>query len=66
MRVGVWTVDDTVALSAAAIGAADAVVIVTDHKAVDYGLIGAHAKLVVDTRDAMSRVSGVRARVVKA
>lgn len=49
------------------LNAADAVLIVTDHDAVDYGLIADHAQLVVDTRNAMSRVSGdVRAIVVKA
>lgn len=45
----------------------DCVLISTAHKRVDYKLIGAHAKLVVDTRDAM-RIFGVtrcRARVVR-
>lgn len=32
---------------------ADCVVVVTDHSAFDYGRIGAHAKLIVDTRNAM-------------
>jgi len=32
---------------------ADCVVIVTDHNAFDYSRIGAHAKLIVDTRNAM-------------
>ncbi|NRA58011.1 MAG: nucleotide sugar dehydrogenase [Phycisphaerales bacterium] len=32
----------------------DAVVVVTDHKGFDYGLIAQHAKLVVDTRNAMA------------
>jgi UDP-N-acetyl-D-glucosamine dehydrogenase len=45
---------------------ADAVLIVTDHVAVDYGLIGAHARLVIDTRNAMARVPNVAARIVKA
>lgn len=46
---------------------ADCVLIVTDHDAVDYGLVGRHARLVVDTRDAMRRVCGpITARVVKA
>ena len=46
----------------------DCVLIITDHDAVDYGLIGEHAGLVVDTRNAMARVpeDRVSARVVKA
>ena len=45
----------------------DAVVIVTDHAAIHYGIIGQHAKLVIDTRNAMAKVGGeVKARVVKA
>ena len=48
--------------------AADAVLIVTDHKAVDYKLLGQQARLIVDTRNAMAKHAGgaVRARVVKA
>jgi len=50
------------------IAAVDAVIIVTDHHAVDYHLIAQHARLVIDTRNAMSRVDAdsIRARVVKA
>jgi UDP-N-acetyl-D-glucosamine dehydrogenase len=45
----------------------DVVLVVTDHDAVDYGMIGKHARLVVDSRNAMERVSGdVKAKVVKA
>lgn len=43
----------------------DAVVIVTDHTGVDYGLVAKHAKLVVDTRNALSTVTD-RANIVKA
>jgi len=58
---------DSVALDQAALEAADCVLIVTDHKAIDYGLIGRHAGLVVDTRNAMTRTNGpIAARVVKA
>jgi len=46
--------------------AADAVVIVTNHSAVDYTLIARHARLVVDTRDAMRGVPSPAARIVKA
>jgi UDP-N-acetyl-D-glucosamine dehydrogenase len=56
----------SVALTAARVAAADAVLIVTDHDAVDYRLIGRKAKLVVDTRNAMAR-AGIRSpKVVKA
>jgi UDP-N-acetyl-D-glucosamine dehydrogenase len=44
----------------------DAVLIVTDHDAVDYDLIGHSAKLVIDTRNAMSRVADPSATIVKA
>jgi UDP-N-acetyl-D-glucosamine dehydrogenase len=44
----------------------DAVLIVTDHDNVDYAMVGHHARLVVDTRNAMARVSSPAARVVKA
>ncbi len=56
----------SVALTREALAAADCVLIVTDHAAVDYALVGAHARLVVDTRNAMARVASPRARVVKA
>ena len=45
---------DGVALAPAAVGAYDAVLICTDHDAVDYGLIAQSARLVVDTRNAMA------------
>jgi UDP-N-acetyl-D-glucosamine dehydrogenase len=46
----------------------DCILILTDHDAVDYGMLGEHATLVVDTRNAMASVplSRRRARVVKA
>jgi UDP-N-acetyl-D-glucosamine dehydrogenase len=44
----------------------DCVLIVTDHDAIDYDLIGRHAKLVVDTRNAMARVTDAKATIVKA
>jgi UDP-N-acetyl-D-glucosamine dehydrogenase len=53
-----------VALTAEALAASDAVVIVTDHTAIDYQLIADHAALVIDTRNAMSRTRGSRARIV--
>jgi UDP-N-acetyl-D-glucosamine dehydrogenase len=56
----------SVELSAAALAGADCVVVVTDHAAIDWTLVGTHAKLVVDSRNAMVRGRGVKARVVKA
>ncbi|MHC4217792.1 MAG: nucleotide sugar dehydrogenase [Planctomycetota bacterium] len=49
-----------------ALAGCDCVLIVTDHDAVDYELIGRHAELVVDTRNAMARVADPRAEIVKA
>lgn len=55
----------SIALTAAAIGSYEAVVIVTDHDAVDYALVARAAKLIVDTRNALKHAPG-RANVVKA
>jgi UDP-N-acetyl-D-glucosamine dehydrogenase len=44
----------------------DCVLIVTDHGDIDYELIGRHAKLVLDTRNAMAGVADPRATIVKA
>lgn len=44
----------------------DCVLIVTDHTSVDYEKIGTHAPLVVDSRNAMSRVPNPTATIVKA
>ncbi len=44
----------------------DAVIIVTDHDAVDYQMLADHAQLVLDTRNAMAQTSPSAARVVKA
>jgi UDP-N-acetyl-D-glucosamine dehydrogenase len=40
-------------LSAAVLEAADCTVILTDHRVFDYGLVRKHAKLIVDTRNAI-------------
>ncbi|HXE56800.1 MAG TPA: nucleotide sugar dehydrogenase [Gemmatimonadales bacterium] len=45
----------SVPLTVEAVRAADGVMIVTDHRAVDYGMVKRHAKLVVDTRHAIPR-----------
>ena len=56
----------SVALSAANLKRADAVLIVTDHDGIDYKAVGRQAKLVIDTRNTMSR-AGYRGRnVIKA
>jgi UDP-N-acetyl-D-glucosamine dehydrogenase len=49
---------ESVPLTQATVAAADCVMIVTDHDALDYGLIRAHAKRVVDTRNALARRLG--------
>lgn len=58
----------SVALTPATLASADCVLILTDHDAVDYAAIAQHAKLVVDTRNAMMRVpaSQTRCEVIKA
>ncbi len=56
----------SVPLSAASLEGYDAVLISTDHDAVDYGLIADGAKLVVDTRNVMARGGLSRGHVVKA
>ena len=53
-----------VALTEAGLRAADAVVIVTDHTAVDYAFVVRHAGLVIDTRNALAKIPSSRARVV--
>lgn len=57
---------DCIRLSRDSIAAYDAVIIVTDHDDVDYGLLANHSRLIVDTRNAMQRANIVCDRVVKA
>jgi UDP-N-acetyl-D-glucosamine dehydrogenase len=60
-----YTLDlSSVALTEDTLRQADCVLIVTNHAAVDYGLVARHASLIVDTRDAMRGHS--HANVVKA
>ena len=54
------------ALNAEAIAAYDAVLVATDHDAVDYALVAAHARLIVDTRNVFARLGIVSDRIVKA
>ena len=57
----------SVALDEALLRGADAVVIVTDHAAVDYDFVGANCSLIVDSRNAMAGIkSSPKARIVKA
>jgi UDP-N-acetyl-D-glucosamine dehydrogenase len=53
------------ALTKELIESQDAVVVVTDHADVDYALIARHAKLVIDTRNALAQVAP-RFNVIKA
>ena len=54
----------SVSLTPDTLRASDCVLIVTNHRAVDYAMVAAHAPLIVDTRDAMRDHAG--AAVVKA
>jgi UDP-N-acetyl-D-glucosamine dehydrogenase len=56
---------DSVPLTAAALEAADCVVLHTDHAAFDYDWIVEHARLVFDTRNATRGVKSGRDRVVR-
>jgi UDP-N-acetyl-D-glucosamine dehydrogenase len=53
-----------VPLSAELLAGADAVVIVTDHRSVDYQFVMDHASLIVDTRNATSGLVPTTARIV--
>lgn len=56
----------SVALTAAKLAAADLVLILTDHDAIDWGLVVKHSRLVVDTRNATKQVRGAATNVVLA
>ena len=56
----------SVPLDAAALASFDAVLVATDHDAVDYRLVASAARLVVDTRNACARAGADPAKVVKA
>lgn len=58
-------IETGVELSDEALSAADAVVVTTDHKCIDWDRVGAQARLVVDTRNAMKAVQAPRARIWK-
>ena len=44
----------------------DAVLVATDHDAVDYPLLAEHARLIIDTRNAFGRRQLSNDRIVKA
>jgi UDP-N-acetyl-D-glucosamine dehydrogenase len=44
----------------------DCMLVVTEHKAFDFGWIARHARLIVDTRNATAGIAAPKARVVKA
>ncbi len=54
----------SVALTADELARCDAVVVVTDHKSVDYQFVADHTGLVIDTRHAMAKLKASKARVI--
>ena len=56
----------SVAIDAAGLAGYDAVLIATDHASVDYALVAAYGKLVVDTRNTLARRGLATDRVIKA
>jgi UDP-N-acetyl-D-glucosamine dehydrogenase len=54
-----------IALTAKELHDADAVVIVTDHRAVDYQFVVDHARLVIDSRNATAGLTSSKARIVR-
>jgi UDP-N-acetyl-D-glucosamine dehydrogenase len=56
----------SVPLTPKRIAAADAVLIVTDHDGIDYRAVARHARLVIDTRNALARAGIAGDRIVKA
>jgi UDP-N-acetyl-D-glucosamine dehydrogenase len=56
---------ESVALTEEELAAADCVVIVTDHRSVDYERIVQHARLIVDTRNVAASIAGAGGKVVR-
>ena len=56
----------SIALESEQLKTYDAVLVATDHDDVDYGLIGKHATLVIDTRNAFSRAGLSGENILKA
>lgn len=57
---------DSVELTPEVLAAADCVLVVTDHAAIDWAMVGREAKLIVDTRNATARIPEIRGTVLKA
>jgi UDP-N-acetyl-D-glucosamine dehydrogenase len=58
---------ESVPWAAETLRSADLVLIATDHDWYDWDFVGAHARLIVDSRNAMARAKGpIPARIVKA
>jgi UDP-N-acetyl-D-glucosamine dehydrogenase len=55
----------SVELSVAELKQADAVVVITDHKSVDYAFVAEHARLIVDSRHVYATIGATRARVIQ-
>lgn len=55
---------DSQPLTAEYLAAQDAIVVVTDHSAVDWSLVVKHAKLVIDPRNAAAKVTGPKSNVI--
>lgn len=53
-------------VNAATLARYDAVLVATDHDAIDYALVAAHAKLIIDTRNVFARKGIAAPQVVKA
>ncbi len=56
----------SVALTAEALAAADCVLIVTNHKAIDWKLVADHGRIVVDSRNALGRLLPIAGTYVQA
>jgi len=56
----------SVPLTAKSLSGADAVLIVTDHDDVDYSMVAKHGRLVLDTRNAMTRAGLAGSHIRKA
>jgi UDP-N-acetyl-D-glucosamine dehydrogenase len=56
----------SVALSDKSIGSYDALIVSTDHDAIDYALVTKHARLLVDTRNVCARHGVKGNNIVKA
>ncbi len=56
---------ESVELTEEALAAADCVIIVTDHRSVDYERVVKHARLIVDTRNTTAGVTGYEEKIVR-